>query len=160
MMCFSSCRFSILIASILRCARRRGVFVFFWAHHWDLKLRYGKESRNHTFNECTRSEHLQGHKMPLPAASALEMKDACHVSLSINHVQCIFRVGMVAAYSVTAILHWAEWQIQGGKWPRYGSNLTAGGLAFRPWVFLLDSLTLIDRLRSHSSVQAIFYTLL
>lgn len=35
------------------------------------------------------------------------MKDACHVSLSINHVQCICRLGMVAGYSITAVLHWA-----------------------------------------------------
>lgn len=56
------------------------------------------ETQNNTFNECTRSEHLQGHKLPSPAASELQINDACQVSLSINRVQCICRLGMVAGY--------------------------------------------------------------
>lgn len=58
------------------------------------------ETQRNTFNQCTRSEHLQGHKLPSPAASALEINDAWQVSSSIHRVQCIW-----FGYCMTAILH-------------------------------------------------------
>lgn len=102
MMWFSS----ILIASILRCARDTASPV---SEQIAEILRTGVRQKpriTHVTNALDQNICKVTNCLHLLRASE-QINDACQVLLSINRVQCICRLGMVAGYSITAILHWA-----------------------------------------------------